>query len=143
MPTGVASLSTLPSLHQGNLEEFPVASSGVRLARNPPHTLVGALATDAQNLRRFREFRLVSCGAQIPGSALTFCGQRPVSRLQCLVNSVQDAPTVWDVANQVLLLVGPVAATSALGDRNPDVERTDTRSTSAAMSRVALGGILP
>jgi hypothetical protein len=42
----------------------------------------------------------------------------------------------------VFLLVGPVAATSALGDRNPGVERTDTRSTSVAMSRVALGGIL-
>src|ERR1035438_6156643 len=41
-----------------------------------------------------------------------------------------------------VLLVGLVAATSALGDRSPEVERTDTRSTSAAMSRVALGGIL-
>jgi hypothetical protein len=45
------------------------------------------------------------------------------------------------VANQVLLLVGPVAATSALGDRNSAVERTDIRSAGAAVSRVALGGV--
>jgi hypothetical protein len=44
------------------------------------------------------------------------------------------------VANQVLLLVGPVAATSALGDHNSAVERTDIRSAGAAVSRVALGG---
>jgi hypothetical protein len=40
----------------------------------------------------------------------------------------------------VYLLVGPVAATPALGDRNPDFERGDTRSLCAAISRVALGG---